>query len=72
MTTSELIDLIYRLFAANTYSEDNKLFIRSALKYDIHNLLEEIAPDKLRILYDELAYDPLEDDNEISDAQVTC
>lgn len=67
MTTEELIDLIYKLFAVNTYSEDNKLYIRNALKYDIHNLIEEIAPEKLRILYDELEYDPQEDESGLFD-----
>jgi len=62
MTRDELIDLIFKLFEVNAYVEDSNFYIRSALKYDIHNLLEEIAPEKLRILYEQLEYNPIEED----------
>lgn len=62
MTKDELLDLLFRLFEVNTYVEDNNFYIRSALKYDIHNLLEELAPEKLRILYEQLEYNPVEED----------
>lgn len=63
MSTQELIDLIYRLFEANVYVEDGNFYIKSALKYDIHNLIEEIAPDKLRVLYESLEYNPIEEES---------
>lgn len=61
MTTTEIIDLLLKLFEVSAYVEDGNLRIANALKYDIHNLLQELAPDKLKILYDELEYDPSED-----------
>lgn len=56
MIAQEIVDLLIKLFRANAYVEDNKLFIKTALKYDIHNLLREIAPLELYKIYDELEY----------------
>lgn len=56
MIAQEIIDLLIKLFRANAYVEDNQLFIKTALKYDIHNLLKEIAPLELYKIYDELEY----------------
>lgn len=61
MTTTDLIDLLFRLFRASAYVEDSQLRIRNALKYDIHNLLEELDPRQLKLLYDELEYEPDEE-----------
>jgi hypothetical protein len=58
MNAQDIIDLLIKLFRANAYVEDNQLFIKSTLKYDIHNLLNEIAPLELYKIYDELEYDP--------------
>jgi hypothetical protein len=58
MNAQDIIDLLIKLFRANAYVEDNQLFIKSILKYDIHNLLNEIAPLELYKIYDELEYDP--------------
>ena len=56
MIAQEIVDLLIKLFRANAYVEDNQLFIKTALKYDIHNLLREIAPLELYKIYDELEY----------------
>lgn len=61
MTTRDLIDLLFKLFQASAYVEDSQLRIKNALKYDIHNLLEELDPQQLKILYDELEYNPNEE-----------
>jgi hypothetical protein len=61
MTTIEIIDLLLKLFEVNAYVEDGQLKIANALKYDIHNLLQELAPNELKLLYDELEYDPEEE-----------
>ena len=58
MNAQEIIDLLVKLFRANAYVEDRELFIKTTLKYDIHNLLLEIAPLDLFKIYDELEYDP--------------
>jgi hypothetical protein len=60
MNAQEIVDLLVKLFRANAYVEDSKLYIKTTLKYDIHNLLQEIAPLELYKIYDELEYE--EDD----------
>lgn len=61
MTTIDLIDLLFKLFEASAYVEDGQLRIRNALKYDVHNLLEELDAGRLKLLYDELEYNPEEE-----------
>lgn len=61
MTNFDLVDLLFKLFEASAYVEDSQLRIKNALKYDIHNLLEELDAKRLKILYDELEYDPEEE-----------
>lgn len=56
MIAEDIIGLLIKLFRANAYVEDNQLFIKTALKYDIHNLLKEVAPLELYKIYDELEY----------------
>lgn len=56
MIAEDIIDLLIKLFKANAYVEDNQLFIKTTLKYDIHNLLREVAPLELYKIYDELEY----------------
>jgi len=61
MTALDLIELLFKLFEASAYVEDGQLRIKNALKYDVHNLLEELDAARLKILYDELEYDPKEE-----------
>lgn len=61
MTALDLIDLLFKLFEASAYVEDGQLRIRNVLKYDVHNLLEELDAGRLKLLYDELEYNPEEE-----------
>ena len=57
--------LLYRLKGIvrdNLYCEDDKLYCKNKLKYEIVNLLEEVDKDWLDELYEDLEYNESEEE----------
>ena len=56
MTGEAIKDLLFKLLRANVYCEDEQLYIKNDLKYDIHNVLYLLDKDEMLRLYNELEY----------------
>ncbi len=56
-TTESLMTLVRELIKQNTYCEDNKLYIKSTLKYDLYNLFKRYDKEFIKSLEEELEYE---------------
>ena len=50
-------DYVIDIFKENCYAEDSRLYIKNKLKYELHNLIQDLYPIIIDELYDELEVD---------------